>query len=83
MSWDFWRIDWPNVAAIFALAVLPVITVITHTASDKRETSMQVTAESLPVSPALVTTFDNADGNENAACRGGKRRRFFAVIRPR
>jgi hypothetical protein len=54
MNWDFWRIDWPNVAAIFALAVLPVITVITYTANDKCETSMQVIAESLPVSPAAV-----------------------------
>ena len=72
MSWEFWRIDSPNVAAIFALAVFPVITVVTHTVSDKRETAMQVIAESLPVSPAAVTTFDNADRNGNAACRYGK-----------
>jgi hypothetical protein len=42
MNWDFWRIDWPNVAAVFALAIMPFFAIVIHTASDEERPSLQV-----------------------------------------
>jgi hypothetical protein len=28
MGWDFWRIEWPNAALLFALAVTPLVAIL-------------------------------------------------------
>jgi hypothetical protein len=28
MGWDFWRIEWPNAALLFALAVTPLVVIL-------------------------------------------------------
>ncbi len=60
MNWDFWRIDWPNIAAVFALAVTPFFAMAVHVANDQEGPSFQRVGRSLPVvmldagSPILV-----------------------------
>jgi len=36
MSWDFWRISWPNAAIVFALAMVPFFATVLHIISDER-----------------------------------------------
>jgi hypothetical protein len=55
MNWDFWRIDWPNAAAIFALAILPVFAALVHMASEERQPPIQVAA----ASPTAITVDVN------------------------
>jgi len=36
MSWDFWRFAWPNVAIVFALAIVPFFAIALHIISGER-----------------------------------------------
>jgi hypothetical protein len=49
MDWDFWRIDWPNIAVVFALAVVPFFVIAMPPASDEQRLSFQQVGASLPV----------------------------------
>jgi hypothetical protein len=48
MNWDFWRIDWPNAAAVFALAIVPVFALALHLTSDEQPSIKEV-GGSLPM----------------------------------
>jgi hypothetical protein len=52
MGWDFWRIAWPNAALVFALAVVPVWVLLTHSTGTSQQTSIEPANE--PVSTTIV-----------------------------
>jgi hypothetical protein len=49
MSWDFWRIVWPNAAIVFALATVPFLAMALHITSDERPAAIQEVGTSPPV----------------------------------
>ena len=54
MGWDFWRIEWPNAAVVFALAVVPVWVFFAHSTGISQRTSIELANE--PVSTTIVMT---------------------------
>ena len=49
MDWDFWRIDWPNAAAVFALAVVPFFAMAIHMTSDGPQPSIREAGTSVAI----------------------------------
>ena len=49
MNWDFWRIDWPNAAVVFALAIVPLFALALHLTSGEQQLSVKEVGASLPV----------------------------------
>jgi hypothetical protein len=52
MGWDFWRIEWPTAAIVFALAVVPVWVFFTHSTGTSHRTSIELASE--PESTAIA-----------------------------
>jgi hypothetical protein len=52
MSWDFWRIAWPNAAIVAALAAVPFFAMALNVTSDERASAVQEVGVSLPIAMA-------------------------------
>ena len=54
MGWEFWRIEWPTAAVVFALAMVPVWLFFTHSTGISQRTSIEQASE--PESAVIAMT---------------------------
>jgi hypothetical protein len=42
MGWDFWRIEWPNAAVLFALAAVPCVAIFSEGAPEAHQAGVEM-----------------------------------------
>ena len=45
MGWDFWRIEWPNAALLFALALTPFVAILGLGSNASQSPATEIVAE--------------------------------------
>jgi hypothetical protein len=49
MGWDFWRIEWPNAALLFALAVTPCVAILGFGSNAAQHPATEIVSEPGPL----------------------------------
>jgi hypothetical protein len=66
MGWDFWRIEWPNAALLFALAVTPFFAILGFGSNAAQHPATEIVSE--PGSLLAMADKHEQGGLEQSGC---------------
>ena len=65
MGWDFWRIEWPNAALLFALALTPFVAIFDSGTVAAQRPATEIVSDPGPAQAQLALANEQAQSHSN------------------